>query len=154
MSFVKLDQSELFRTATVDFAVDVNESDTKKVIVAALVESGVEFEQYLKANPAEREKFAPAEPKVSTAITTQAIANLPADEPVEIITKEEHPKLTNTEKYLIKMVRENPLFEIKGHTFTTKHPYVLMDSEDAQYVLSKETGFRQAFPQELTDYYG
>lgn len=153
MSFDKLDVKELRRTAIDDFAVEVADTDSKKVVAAALLESGVTFEMYLEANPHQREKFAPETVAPAPAENVVTADTLEADAPVEIVTKEEHPKLATTEKYLIKMVRQNPLFEVRGHKFTQTHPYVLMSAEDAQAILSEEEGFRQAFPQELQEFY-
>lgn len=55
--------------------------------------------------------------------------------------------------YLIKMTRKNPYFEFKKYKFTQDNPYAIMPAEDAQEILSKEEGFRQAFPAELQEFY-
>lgn len=69
------------------------------------------------------------------------------------ITAERHQSLQPQEEYLIKMTRENPYFEVGKYRFTQEHPYAIMDARTAQLVLSKEEGFRQAFPDELRDFY-
>src|SRR6476646_3841656 len=73
-------------------------------------------------------------------------------ETVTVTTAPAVPVLTQ-EKYLIKMVRENPYFEFKKYKFTQEKPYALMDAKDAQEILSTERDFRQAFPDELQEFY-
>lgn len=63
------------------------------------------------------------------------------------------PFESDNKKYLIKMTRANPHFEIVGCTFTEQHPYALVDSDRAEYLLTRVEGFRQATPSELEDYY-
>jgi len=155
LSFQKLDKEELIRTAENDFAVALSEDEkkSKKLVLAAMAESGVTFEKYLECNPEQREKFAPVEeaPETPQNVVTSADVTEGTDE-VEIVTKEERPKLAAEQKWLVKMDRKNPLFEIAGHRFTSEHPYVLMSAEDAEVVL-REEGFRQAYPSEIQDYY-
>lgn len=160
MSFTstKLDVKELRRTAEEDFAVELSDDEkkSKKLIAAALLESGVTFEQYLEINPHQRENFPeyakPEEKSPESVVTTEQVAPVENVVPEEIITKEERPKLTNEQPWLIKMERKNPLFEIAGHKFTSEHPYVLMSANDAEVVL-RESGFRQAYPSEIQEYY-
>lgn len=163
MSFDKLGLPELRRTAEEDFAVSLSDDEkkSKKLILTALHESGVTFAQYLECNPDQKEKFgivdeAPqAEEKAPENVVTSAQAT--GTEAVEIVTKEERPNLTTNQQWLVKMERQNPLFEVHGpsgkmHKFTQDHPYVLMDAVDAEVVL-REDGFRQAYPSEVSDYY-
>lgn len=162
MSFTsrKLDIEELRRAAEEDFAVELSDEEktSKKLIAAALLESGVTFEQYLEMNPNQREKFPeyakpekPKEPVSSeNVVTSEDVVS--GNEPVEIVTKEARPVLSNNQQWLVKMERKNPLFEIAGHRFTQDHPYVLMNAEDADIVL-REEGFRQAYPTEVQEYY-
>lgn len=150
-SFKDLKIAELRRSAIEDFAVDVDEKATSDEVVAALAESGVTWENYLECHPEAR----PVEETTPNIITSQDVA--PTNEEV-LVAKEEvvvHQELKVGEQpFLIKMVRENPLFQTKGYTFTSEHPYQLVKPEDAQYILSNEDGFRQAFPAELAEFYG
>ena len=161
MSFDKLKIDELRRTAEDDFAVTLSDDEkkSKKLIAAALLESGVTFEQYLVANPHQREVYAPetipVENEVTEAVPAENVvtsAQVTAPPPVEIVVKEEVP-LSTQQQWLVKMERQNPLFEIAGHRFTKDHPYVLMNAADAEVVL-REDGFRQAYPSEIQEYYG
>lgn len=160
MSFKELKTAEL-RAAAKAFAVDEDEVIDKSnaaILQAALVEAGVTWEMY-------QEMFFPnVEPTPEPVVTNPAPGVLVSDslesrplvvepEEVVIITKEEHPKLPTTQQYLVKMVRENPYFEISGFKFTKDHPYNLMSAEQAEVVL-REEGFRQALPSEVQEFYG
>lgn len=151
---------ELRTIADQEFAVEVGDDATKAEVLAALVESGVTFDQYLALHPeltaviAEEPKVVAveetADPGVVTATQMQAE---PVQEEVRIVVKEETP-LHTREEWLIKMDRENPLYEVRGQRFTQENPFALVSPEDAEYLLTKEKGFRQATPGELQQYYG
>jgi hypothetical protein len=55
---------------------------------------------------------------------------------------------------LIKMTRPNFSYEIRGYKFTKQHPYVLVEEDDADYLIETDGGFRLASPKELRDFYG
>lgn len=149
--FNDLDVDELYRSAIEDFALAVEESDKgkKKVLVAAFAEGGVSWADYVAQHP----EVAP-EPEENVVTTTTVVETKTEPvEPTKIVTAEAI-KPQQGEQYLIKMTRENPLFETRGHRFTKEHPYALVSAADAQYILAKEDGFRQAFPDELAEFYG
>lgn len=162
MSFDKLKTIDELREAAEDFAVELKEDEkkSKKLIAAALLESGVTFEDYLKIHPEQREKYAPETIKKEepqNVVTSEQVAPVrneeEAPELTEVVTKEETPNLTTQQQWLVKMERKNPLFEVAGHRFTQEHPYALMSAEDAEVAL-REHGFRQAYPSEIAEYYG
>ena len=62
-------------------------------------------------------------------------------------------KYADSEKVLIKYERRNPTYEILGFTFTKRHPYAMVPTEVADYLVRKADGFRLALPSELTDFY-
>lgn len=149
-SFRDLSVKELRRSALEDFAVEVDPKASKDEAIAALVESGVSWADYVAQHP----EVVPA-PEQAEVVTTE---NLEADatnvaEPTKIRVAEEL-QVNPGEQFLIKMVRENPLYETRGYRFTKEHPYNLVSAEDAEYILSREDGFRQAFPSELQEFYG
>lgn len=175
--FDDLKPAELYRSALEDFALPVEEADKgkKKVLLAAFVEGGVEWADYVAQHP----EIAPAveevkAPRAGEVVTSDAPSHNSVETapgPVEpenkwadderAINVQQQPRIVvqepiavNTpDQYLIKMVRDNPLFEIRGHKFTTQHPYALVGAADADYIL-KEDGFRQATPAELREFYG
>lgn len=127
-----------------------------KELVADLVEAGVTWEQYEKAflvEPDEKEEPVVAEPPIAPPAPrpTNVIEEAPMTE--QLVTKPAHEELAVTNKYLIKMTRDNPYFEHGGHKFTQEHPYAIMTAREAQDILQHEDGFRQAFPDELEEFY-
>lgn len=139
MSFEKLSKAELLRTADEDFAVEVDKSWPKAKIIEALDESGVDFAQYLEANPDVAAQYSEVPDNVVKEKVLQNVA-----EPVQEVDER---------KILIKMLRDNPLYEVGKYRWTNKHPYVLVSEKDAEHILIKEEGFRQATPGELQEYY-
>lgn len=152
--FKDLGVKELRRSAIADFAVEIDEKATAEEVIAALAESGVEWEDYVAQHPEVR-PVEEAAPVVNNIITSADVA--PAREET-LVAKEDvvvqKPLEVGQQPFLIKMERDNPMFQTRGYTFTTDHPYQLVKPEDAEYILSKEDGFRQAYPSELADYYG
>ena len=72
-----------------------------------------------------------------------------------IITVPRIQAMAPAEKYLIRFIGENPYFERGKHKFTAEKPYAIMSAQDAQDALVDEPKkFRQAFPDELKEFYG
>lgn len=160
-SFNNLGVAELRRSAAEDFAVPLEDGANKAMVLAALEESGVTWADYVAQHP----EVAPDEPEVSpsgkqehlTVPETTGNSDGPhlrftADEPGKIVVAEE-PTYKAQDKYLIKMVRENLVYESAGLRFTQEHPYALANADQADHILGKEDGFRQATPAELREYY-
>lgn len=157
--FKDLKPAELYRSAIEDFALPIDEADkdSKQVLLAAFAEGGVEWADYVKQHPEVAPESAPvveSEPARGGAITLgHQSDNLTVDdEPARVIVQET-PVYNPKDKLLIKMIRENPLFEVRGYRFTSAHPYNLVNPVDADYILRHEDGFRQALPSELEEFY-
>lgn len=163
--FRDLGVAELRRSAVEDFAVDVKQTDNKEAALAALTEAGVTWADYVQQHP----EVAPApvvvdKQKTPANVITNPNAGDPAnltvggtteEAPVQPVVRVQEPvKVTPTDKYLVKMTRDNPRFDTRGYTFTQAHPYALVDGKDLEYILTKEDGFRQALPSELQEFYG
>jgi hypothetical protein len=72
-----------------------------------------------------------------------------------IVTVPRIATMAPAEKYLIRFIGDNPYFERGKHKFTKDKPYAIMSASDAQDALVDEPKkFRQAFPDELKDFYG
>lgn len=173
MSFDKLSKKELYRSAIEDFAVDVKEDDSAKVIKAALLESGVTWADYVAQHPEHAEEPVTTKGVVTSddvsrddkrglKVETSETTPVPTTPEGPAIVVAPKPRVVVAEKipdesddlYLIKMERDNVAFEARGHRFTQENPYALMNAEDAQFLLSHEDGFRRAWPEELAEYYG
>lgn len=138
MSFEKLGKTELLRAADEDFAVEVDKSWPVKKIIEALNASGVDFGMYLAAHPERKAEFVDIPENIVQGNVTPVAAPVEAD---------------NERKILVKMLRANPLYQIGKYRWTNKHPYQLVSEKDADRILIREEGFRQATPSELNDYY-
>lgn len=149
--FKDLSVAELRRSAVEDFAVDVSDVDNKQVVIAALAESGVQWKDYVAQHP----EVAPDDNVVKSGGVDSSVLSVeePADEPVGDVIVAQPVSAKPTDKFLIKMTRNNPLYETRGYRFTQEHPYNLVSPEDAEFILSREDGFRQAFPSELEEFY-
>lgn len=161
--FEDLDVKELRRSAIEDFAVPIEPTDNKKSVLAAFIESGVHWADYVAQHP--EVKPAPVEVVEQTVTThierevepsrghviTSESMNVAA-QPVVPVTAAP-VTADGAQPWLIKMTRENVRFDVRGYTFTQEHPYALVAPQDVSYILEKEDGFRQAYPSELQDFY-
>lgn len=120
------------REVAEEFAVDIEDDATKNEIIRALGTDGVTWEMYQKTFPETETE----QPKVETT---------PSPAPVE--------KKVASSQVLMKMTRGNPTYQIRGYTFTRRHPFVLVSSEDANYIIDNVDGFRIASPREAEEYY-
>lgn len=145
-SFADLPIEELRRTAVEDFAADIKANANQKTVLAALVEDGVEWEQYATLKGLNK-------PEPEPVVVEPVVVAPVVEEEVEIVTAGPVAP-QRTQKYLLKMERENVRFDVRGHKFTQEHPYALVSADDADHILTKEKGFRMAFPSELEEFYG
>lgn len=122
------------------FAVDLDGITKKADIVAEIKTLGVTWQMYADTlEPVEED-----EPVELTALDVAPLAE-DAAEPVE----EEDEELI-----VVKMVRANFTYEIRGYRFTRQHPYALVKEEDADYLVEVDGGFRMASPREIREFYG
>jgi hypothetical protein len=168
--FKDLDAAELYRSAIEDFAIPVEESDkkSKKVLLAAIAEGGVSWADYVKQHPdvapdPVEEPVAVVPPRaqekarVGGVVTSEDVTGVDVApsltvEPEIVVAQPIAQK--PDQKWLIKMVRDNAIFEVKGYRFTQEHPYALVSAGMADFLLTQEDGFRQATPSELREFYG
>lgn len=148
MSFQSLNKEELADVAEF-FVVDVPAADedkgpTKKELLAALAsgEDPVTWDQYKEAYLVAKG----AEPEVAVAAPVEAKPEPSVN--VGAVDEEDAG-----EQVLIKYERKNPTWEVVGYTFTTKHPFKSVPVDVASYLIRKQTGFRLALPDEVTDFY-
>lgn len=128
MSFSTMKVSDLKEVAEY-FAVDLEGVKGKPALLAALEEEGITYEMYAQFADAEK-----AEPELEPR-------------------KEKKAAPANANLVLVRMDRENPSYDINGHTFTREHPYVAMTEEDAEFIFETQEGFRMATPREIQEYY-
>jgi hypothetical protein len=162
-SFSDLDLPELRRAAVEDLAVDIRPEASKDEILAEFLEQGITWQMYAVQHPelaeAEPEPNREQEPNRGNVVTaTSQDANVEATRasltvaPKAAVGVQEPPNYTEAEKYLVKMERENILFDNNGYRFTQEHPYALVANKDVDDVL-EEDGFRLATPGEAREFY-
>lgn len=54
---------------------------------------------------------------------------------------------------LIKMTRNNPVYEVRGYRFERSHPFVLVKDEDVDFLIEVEGGFTVAKKSEIEAFY-
>jgi hypothetical protein len=135
-SFQELTVKELKALAEM-FAVDLDGFTKKADIIKEIEENGVTFEMY--KGTLEEEDVDDA-----TEVVIDESLELPVDE----------PEVDESDAVLVKMIRPNHSYEIRGYKFTRQHPFVPVSKDDADYLVEKDGGFRAASPRELREFYG
>lgn len=129
MSFETLKKEDLLTIAD-EYGVDAKPSDTKAVIIAALNEDGVSWDDVAK--------------------TDKTVAEQDA-----ILKEEKAVEKANGPKQLLKMLRANGTYEIRGYVFKREHPFALVAEDDAEFIVENDpNGFRYATPKEAAEFYG
>lgn len=134
----------------------VDKAETIQEQIANFASEGVTYAQYAKDMkvplPEDYEEELPEVDEDEINLEAETVQQVPVTVPRQVAL----PDTT----YLIKMTRDNPYFEVaakdgsrKVYKFTQQHPYAVMDRHTAQYVLAHEERFRQAFPDELAEFY-
>lgn len=169
MSYADLTKEQLLEIADM-YAVDVDENTDEQVIrnkVSTLnvAEILLDFPQFAdalaepdeddedededddaglitsEATPAKgRAKKAPAK---KTAAAKKAASAKPAAKTV-----------VPEEKTLLKMTRNNPVYEVRGYRFTRNMPYVYVNNADVDFLIEVEGGFAVAKPSEVEKFFG
>ena len=133
MSFETLKKEDLLKIAD-DYGVDVKPSDTKAVIIAAFAEDGVNWDDVAKTDKTIAEIDADLK-ETETAKAAEAKEQLP--------------------KQLVRMLRANGTYEIRGYVFKREHPFALVAEDDAEFIVENDpSGFRYATPKEAQAFYG
>lgn len=140
MAFDDLKLDKLNEIATF-FGEALPEKATIKSAAAHLVESGITFDMYKEAFPADFpvETVAPVDPLAVSE--GEAVLKRQAVRPVQ------------KSVVLLKMTRMNPTYEIMGYKFTKTHPYLPVAEDDASEILSNAEGFSIASPREVEEFY-
>lgn len=129
MSFETLKKEDLLKIAE-EYGVDTKPTDTKAVIIGALAEDGVSWDDVAKVDKTVAEQDA-------------------------IIKEEKAEAKANGPKQLLRMLRANRTYEVRGVKFTSEHPFALVPEEDAEFITESDPeGFRYATPKEAAEYYG
>jgi hypothetical protein len=119
------------------FGVEVKKTMNKSAIVEAFNEDGVTAE-LIEVERARQEEAAPVEE---------------FEEPVVEAAVEEDDDEDDEDLVLVRMIRANATYEVRGYVFRSSHPFALVKEEDADYLIEHEGGFRMASPKEAREFY-
>lgn len=171
MSYADLNEEQLREIADM-YAVDVDENDDEqslvnKVSTLNVAEVLLDFPQFadqlaLPAEEDDEDEFdeddeAPAlitsssTPKkgvAKKAAAKKAVAKKAA--PAKAAAKTVVPE----DRTLIKMTRNNPVYEVRGYRFTRIMPFVFVKNEDVDFLCEVEGGFTVAKPSEVEKFFG
>lgn len=132
--FNDLDKGQLLAAAD-EFGVEVDKRWGESNLVAALLNDGITWEMYKTSFP-------------------DAVDDEPKQEPKAEKPEGTAKKFSGKEKVeLMKMERQNASFQVLGYRFTKDHPFALVKAADVNWIMSHETGFRVATPQEAEAFY-
>lgn len=135
MSLAEMTKNELLAVAE-QFGTDAKPSMKKDDILALLAEDGVDEALVASVNDAADDEDADED----FAPVVEAVEAAPVAENDEDLV-------------LVRMIRANNTYEIRGHKFTSAHPYALVDAKDADYLIEVDGGFRMASPKEAREFY-
>jgi hypothetical protein len=134
------------------------DSGTVKEMLADLQDANVSWSDYQVAfglaEPPKEEDRNPTRVDESEVEIDWIDGEVEEDMTEQILTVPRVASMAPSEKYLIKFIGDNPYFERGRYKFTSEKPYAIMPAVDAQDALVDEPKkFRQAFPDELSEFY-
>jgi len=144
MSFQTLNKDVLQQVADEFGVAWSHDNPTKSQMLKDFEEEGVTWDLYKKAFPDptdedEAEEEAYAQPVEEVDVEAVKAAAVKAQQKPAMV--------------LVKMERTNPTYEVRGYRFTQSHPYLVVKSDDADFLVQSKTGFRMATPSEVEQYY-
>lgn len=140
MSFKDLEEEDLRKLAVEDFGVSVEPDAKVEEICAALVEDGVTWEM------AVAQSSVAAAVQAKLAVEQAEAKSVPVNKPAPA-EGDEQPDA------LLRMMRENSRYDIRGYTFTHENPFGLVDANNAEWIVENVEGFRYATPKEAREFY-
>lgn len=123
------------------FGTEVNKTISKKDLAARLAEDGITIE-LIKSYSKDADDYD------ADALGLQTLAPGELEETAPEADTDEGEDLV-----LLKMIRTNRTYQIRGYTFKTDHPFALVTEDDADYLIEVDGGFRIASPKEARAYY-
>lgn len=164
MSFNDLDKEQLLEAAE-HFGVSLEDGADEDAIRQALTDDGVDFALYTAEFESEDpEGELPANVITSDTVqgkktTKKAVAKKAAaveDEKPGVRRNARAARRTTViedDKTLIKMTRNNPVYEALGYRWTRNAPFVLVNNEHVDWLIEVEGGFTVAKPSEVEEFY-
>jgi hypothetical protein len=167
MSFAdNFNKEELAKIAD-EFVLDVEDADDEDELRAAV--AGVKQEELALSFPEFKDRLeleddedddeesalvtSESTPKKGAAKKTAA-KKAPAKKAAATKTAEAKSKtVVPDDRTLLKMTRNNPVYEVRGYRFTRQMPYVFVKNEDVDFLIEVEGGFTVAKPSEVETFF-
>lgn len=169
MSFEDLNKAELEKIAD-EFALDVENPDDEDELRAAVEAVGAtevvlsfpDLAEKLSEPEDEEEDDEPAalvtsENTPKKGVAAKKTAKKATAKKAAAKTTESAPQKSKTvvpdDRTLLKMTRNNPVYEVRGYRFTRNMPYVFVKNEDVDFLIEMEGGFTVAKPSEVESFF-
>lgn len=166
MSFAEnFNKDELAKIAD-EFVLDVEDADDEDELRAAVAgvkqeEIALSFPEFKDRLELETDEDDEEESALVTSDNTpkkgaakKAAKKAPAKKAAATKTAETKSKtVVPDDRTLLKMTRNNPVYEVRGYRFTRQMPYVFVKNEDVDFLIEVEGGFTVAKPSEVESFF-
>lgn len=160
MSFEDFNKNELKQIAD-EFVLDVD-ADNEAELRAAV--EGLDAEEVALSFPKWADRLVDEEDEEETALVTsestpakgrpaKKAAAKKATAKKTVAPKAEPKTVVPDTNTLLKMTRNNPVYEVRGYRFTRAMPYVFVKNEDVDFLIEVEGGFTVAKPSEVESFF-
>jgi len=160
MSFEDFNKDELEKIAD-EFSLDVENPDDEDELRAAVEEVGatevaLSFPQWadrlVEEDDEEEDALVTSDNTPKKGAAKKTAKKAPAKKTAA--KKATAPRTVVPEdKTLLKMTRNNPIYEVRGYRFTRQMPYVFVDNDDVDFLIEVEGGFTVAKPSEVEKFF-
>jgi hypothetical protein len=159
MSFEDFNKAELKKLAD-EFVLDVEDDASEEDLRAAV--QGLKAEEVALSFPEWSDRLVEEEDDedeesalvTSEATPKKAAKKAPAKKAaVKKTAAKKAETVVEDDNYLIKMTRNNPVYEIRGYRFTRAMPYVYVKAADVDFLIEVEGGFQMAKPSEVEAFF-
>ncbi len=138
--------------------IELPEEATKAEILAVFAEEEVKPEDYENIEiPPEPAENAVVANTADGIVTTETIKSEAAPAPKSSFPVESSTSASLADvpdgTTLLKCDRVNPTFQVGEYTFTREHPFQIVKTVDAEYIVRNIPGFRPAMPSEAQEFY-
>lgn len=165
MSFAEnFNKDELAKIAD-EFVLDVEDADDEDELRAAV--AGVRQEEIALSFPEFKDRLeleADEDDEEESALVTsdntpkkgaakKAAKKAPAKKAAAKAAEAKSKTVVPDDRTLLKMTRNNPVYEVRGYRFTRQMPYVFVKNEDVDFLIEVEGGFTVAKPSEVESFF-
>jgi hypothetical protein len=164
MSFEDFNKEELAKIAD-EFVLDVEDADNEDELRAAVgnlsqEEVALSFPQWAHRLELESDEDDEEDSAVVTSDNTpkkgaakKTAKKAPAKKAAAKTAESKSKTVVPDDRTLLKMTRNNPVYEVRGYRFTRQMPYVFVQNADVDFLVEVEGGFAVAKPSEVEDFF-